>query len=361
MKTEDQNCFYFARNVHTHSLTSLCVHASAGMYLACAVLVWLWGERVCVCWFTVRRGAAPLRDRGMWMGQDVCCSVRASPLLRLLNICQVACRLEWCIAAKTQWGIRRRHGSPPGKGPRVRSSSDDPKIRRSFPGEKPLSPHQRIYSEDAFILFLKAFVYLCFYCKQNGAVCVCVCVYIHQIHHKTTKYVTVSFCYLQFAVRNRPTCLRCSIIWVQDNRNYRIIDFIVIIWVSSAPPPPHEMHWDGLVLLADGAADGQRHRAHPEGHSQRQSQEVTGTSVLVGYGPFSSHRDRHRASRKQAGPSDPSQLFVKWRTQSNTWLFAATRQVWVHRLSKVEWTAVTPSCAVTCTSSFIISVTDCQR
>ena len=144
MKTEDHHCFYLARNVHTHTLTLLCVHASAGhVFSVCCARVTL--RRACVCWFTVRRGAAPLRDRGMWMGQDVCCSVRASPLLRLLYIRQVACRLEWCIAAKTQWGIRRRHGSPPGKGPRwVRSSSDDPKIRRYFPGEKPLSAHQRM-------------------------------------------------------------------------------------------------------------------------------------------------------------------------------------------------------------------------
>lgn len=32
----------------------------------------------------------------------MCGAVRASPLLRSLLICQVACRLEWCIAAKTQ-------------------------------------------------------------------------------------------------------------------------------------------------------------------------------------------------------------------------------------------------------------------
>lgn len=34
----------------------------------------------------------------------MCGAVRASPLLTSLLVCQVACRLEWCIAAKTQRG-----------------------------------------------------------------------------------------------------------------------------------------------------------------------------------------------------------------------------------------------------------------
>lgn len=47
----------------------------------------------------------------------MCGAVRASPLLRPLLICQVACRLEWCIAAKTQSsGTAHLRGGVPGGG-----------------------------------------------------------------------------------------------------------------------------------------------------------------------------------------------------------------------------------------------------
>jgi len=64
----------------------------------------------------------------------MCGAVRASPLLRSLLICQVACRLEWCIAAKTQRGNQQWNSStPPGRGPRwTRASVGD--LQRGLKG-----------------------------------------------------------------------------------------------------------------------------------------------------------------------------------------------------------------------------------
>lgn len=51
-------------------------------------------------------------------GRDrMCGAVRASPLLRSLLICQEACRLEWCIAAKKQEGNRQWNSTAPRTAP----------------------------------------------------------------------------------------------------------------------------------------------------------------------------------------------------------------------------------------------------
>lgn len=84
----------------------------------------------------------------------MCGAVRASPLLRSLPICQVACRLEWCIAAKTPRGNQQWNSTPSGKGPRCRRASlGDLKIKVSFPQEKSLSTPQS-QTKDRFVLFL---------------------------------------------------------------------------------------------------------------------------------------------------------------------------------------------------------------
>lgn len=69
------------------------------------------------------------------MGQDVWCSTSTPPLLRSLLVCQVACRIEWCIAAKTQKGIQPLEQHTSGEGSQVGMSlhggSADEKVRPS--------------------------------------------------------------------------------------------------------------------------------------------------------------------------------------------------------------------------------------
>lgn len=82
---------------------------------------------------SVKRGA-PLRDGGMWMGQE-CVVQYEHPLC--LDRCSFvklpACRLEWCIAAKTQRGNQQWISSPPGRGPRwTRASLGDLQMKGVF-------------------------------------------------------------------------------------------------------------------------------------------------------------------------------------------------------------------------------------
>lgn len=102
----------------------LYVHTSANTCGKCALYLLdfetssgrLWARTGC------RWGEVHHCGTGRCEWDRMCGAVRASPLLTSLLVCQVACGLEWCIAAKTQRGNQEWKQRAPREGSQVDKS-----------------------------------------------------------------------------------------------------------------------------------------------------------------------------------------------------------------------------------------------
>lgn len=136
----------------------------------------------------------------------MCGAVRASPLLTSLLVCQVACRLEWCIAAKTQRGNQEWKQRTPREGSQVDKSPLSLICRLSggFLQEKLLGGAK---DPDPKILFSFSlsnhYIFVLFLRSTAGA--------FIKISPRQQKMLFLSLFYLQLAVRPGLNNLECSI------------------------------------------------------------------------------------------------------------------------------------------------------
>lgn len=236
----------------------------------------------------------------------MCGAVRASPLLTSLLVCQVACRLEWCIAAKTQRGNQEWKQRTPREGSQVDKSLLSLICRLSGGFlKKSCSAAQKIQNRRRFFFFLSYhYIFVLFLRSTAGA--------FIKISPRQQKMLFLSLFYLQLAVRPGLNNLECRITWVLKEKStllHRSIQQTDIIsyfaylhhsdvFHTMVSVTTMEVHNSicGVVVHVDMVINRQSHRAHPADQSYRQGQ---GCTQGRGHGP--APFIRHTAVCQMAG------------------------------------------------------------